>query len=229
VTAFHQAWSDPWLGNNHILLANLMDQLHAPPTDRALKPYNHSIPVIQSSGMGKSRLVDEVACMKFCFPFNLRNPDPHGQYGIGSLNYRQRTWLDLHCPAYPPSDHCISHFFQEPGYEDAIERKYTAFFVALFECAVDEVELALDGISSTSSSITERWRDYLSSGATAFAVGDNRQKFYQAVTDLAKKVQILFTKPTQTNLLCTQYARTPMTIGATAKLLPALTLIYHLS
>jgi len=83
--AAHRAWSDNWLGNSHILLANLMDELHKAPGDPQMKPYNHSISIIQSSGMGKSRLVDSVARIKFCFPFNMREPSPPGKFGrIGS-------------------------------------------------------------------------------------------------------------------------------------------------
>jgi hypothetical protein len=69
------------LGDSDILLANLMDRLRANPADPALQPYNHSIAIIQSSGMGKSRLVDSVANMKFCFPFNIRGPIGHDQFG----------------------------------------------------------------------------------------------------------------------------------------------------
>ena len=46
-----------------------------------MKPYNHSIAIIQSSGMGKSRLVDSIAERKFCFPFNIREPLGGDQYG----------------------------------------------------------------------------------------------------------------------------------------------------
>jgi hypothetical protein len=53
-----------------------MDSLHE--VDNA---YNHSIAIIQSSGMGKSRLVDRVAQIKICFPFNLRGPLNVGQFG----------------------------------------------------------------------------------------------------------------------------------------------------
>jgi hypothetical protein len=58
-----------------------MDKLRKPPADPEMKSYNHSISIIQSSGMGKSRLVDAVAKIKFCFPFNLREPLVPGNYG----------------------------------------------------------------------------------------------------------------------------------------------------
>jgi hypothetical protein len=80
VTAAHKAWSDNWLGDSDVLLANLMDRLRKNPEHPTMKPYNHSIAIIQSSGMGKSRLVDSIATMKFCFPFNIRGPSEQ-QFG----------------------------------------------------------------------------------------------------------------------------------------------------
>jgi hypothetical protein len=58
-----------------------MDRLRKKPNEAHMKPYNHSIAIIQSSGMGKSRLVDSTADLKFCFPFNIRAPLGSGQYG----------------------------------------------------------------------------------------------------------------------------------------------------
>jgi hypothetical protein len=87
VTAAHKAWSNTWLGDSHLLLADLMDRLRKKPAEASVKPYNHSIAIIQSSGMGKSRLVDAIAERKFCFPFNIRETLGSNQYGsvLGNL------------------------------------------------------------------------------------------------------------------------------------------------
>jgi hypothetical protein len=76
--AAHKAFSDNWLGNIHHLFADLMDGLHKSTEGRA---YNQTISIIQSSGFGKSTLVNKVAEIKFCFPFNIREAgfDPHGE------------------------------------------------------------------------------------------------------------------------------------------------------
>ena len=58
-----------------------MDRLRKEPAQAGMEPYNHSIAIIQSSGMGKSRLVDSIAERKFCFPFNIREHLPSGHYG----------------------------------------------------------------------------------------------------------------------------------------------------
>jgi hypothetical protein len=49
--------------------------------DRAGRYYNRSFSVVQSSGMGKSRLADHSAKSRFAFPFNLHEPLPVGSGG----------------------------------------------------------------------------------------------------------------------------------------------------
>ena len=46
--------------------------------DRGMKLYANFVPIIQSSGMGKSRLVDETAKLIFTIPFCLRGEDGGG-------------------------------------------------------------------------------------------------------------------------------------------------------
>jgi len=149
--------------------------------------------------MGKSRLTDAVARVKFCFPFNIRGVVLLGQYGKKFIQFLVTSSSLILCsPAYPPSDIDIYDFFHYPdrraGDEDEIECKYIAFFVALFECAVPELEKALDANPDPGSTIPERWHRYLGWGATADAVGRNREHFYKKVVDCAERVTIsLFT------------------------------------
>lgn len=63
------------------------------------KYYNRSFSIIQSSGMGKSRLVDYSARLRFTFPFNVHEQMPSGLKGmqlpiylsIADLLLRQHT------------------------------------------------------------------------------------------------------------------------------------------
>lgn len=190
VTAAHKAWKDEWLGNSDVLLADLMDRLRENPSDPIMKPYNHSIAIVQSSGMGKSRLVDSIANMKFCFPFNIRGPLKQGQFGSVLIVFGQPN-SDICCPAYPPSDHNVYYYFREPQLrttnDDAIlERRYLAFFAALFENVVPELKAALSEISESDRLIPEIWREYLAKGATEYSVGQNRMNFYDKVIKDAK-------------------------------------------
>jgi hypothetical protein len=61
--------------------------------------------------------------------------------------------------------------------------------VALFENAVPELQAALKQIPASDGSIAERWRKYLAIGATEYAVGPNRKKFYGKVIEDSSKVQ----------------------------------------
>jgi hypothetical protein len=65
--------------------------------DRGEKLYANFVPIIQSSGMGKSRLVDETAKLIVTIPFCLRSeldgectPRRHLQYTNLSLQATQR-------------------------------------------------------------------------------------------------------------------------------------------
>lgn len=60
------AWKHPYLGNCH---QDLLDNINA--MDRTLL-HSNTAPIIQSSGTGKSRTVDEQAKLVFTIPFNLR-------------------------------------------------------------------------------------------------------------------------------------------------------------
>jgi hypothetical protein len=100
--------------------------------------------------------------------------------------------------AYPPADPHIRTFFDKPevrqaGDQPDIERRYIAFFAALFERAI----AVLPGVLANtpeSDGIPERWRNYLSHGATSQEVGKNRKYFYEQVVEATYKVQAWFVK-----------------------------------
>ena len=47
------------------------------------REYPNCLPVIQSSGYGKSRMMDEMAKLVFTIPFNIRNPkEREGESGM---------------------------------------------------------------------------------------------------------------------------------------------------
>jgi hypothetical protein len=68
---------------------------------------------------------------------------------------------------------------------------YLAFFAALFECAVPELQTLLDQHQVDADSISGTWRKHLAVGATEHIVGQNREEFYKKVKHAATlKVQI---------------------------------------
>lgn len=69
-TATEEAWTTPFRGNGAALFRLELDRMNE---DRGEKLYANFVPIIQSSGMGKSRLVDETAKLVFTLPFCFRS------------------------------------------------------------------------------------------------------------------------------------------------------------
>ena len=64
------AWVTPFVGDVHHVLAKDINEMNAA---RSGESYRNFLPIIQSSGMGKSRTVDQLATEIFTLPFNLRS------------------------------------------------------------------------------------------------------------------------------------------------------------
>ena len=64
-----KAWDMEYKGNADKLF---IQALHIMNTDRDRRIYDNFVPIVQSSGMGKSRMADEAAKYIFTLPFNLR-------------------------------------------------------------------------------------------------------------------------------------------------------------
>jgi hypothetical protein len=67
------AWRVPYQGNYSNLLEKCITQMNSTRTYE--HTYSNFIPIVQSSGTGKSRLVDQVAKAIFTIPFNLRSTE----------------------------------------------------------------------------------------------------------------------------------------------------------
>ncbi|KAG9089296.1 hypothetical protein FS749_001444 [Ceratobasidium sp. UAMH 11750] len=103
-----KAWGVPFVGPAAELLRQAMDQMN---TKRRDANYANFLPIVQSSGMGKSRTVDELARRVFTLSFNLRPTTDHTGYPRGDpdvlkgLSAWSRTARQLR------SRHCI--FFEQ--------------------------------------------------------------------------------------------------------------------
>ena len=76
-SASRRAWGADYLGGTAELLERIAISATTDP-EFTLHPYTNQISIIQSSGTGKSRAVDELAKKLFTFPFNLRKLDSPG-------------------------------------------------------------------------------------------------------------------------------------------------------
>ncbi|KAG8702164.1 hypothetical protein FRC11_011643, partial [Ceratobasidium sp. 423] len=136
------------------------------------KLYNKTISIIQSSGMGKSRLVHEVANQVFTIPANLREELPEGS------------------KAYPPSDGKLRSYFgnHELKSDDLLQAEYAILLKHIFILAASEVSVAIKG---REGSVASAWADHLKKGQSDDEVGIYRQKFYTKAVDEAYKVSLL--------------------------------------
>jgi hypothetical protein len=63
------AWGRPYLGDAHQILLKAIDDLH---NLSSIRSYAKIIPIVQSSGTGKSKTVDRIATERLLFPMCLR-------------------------------------------------------------------------------------------------------------------------------------------------------------
>ncbi|RDB30775.1 hypothetical protein Hypma_005735 [Hypsizygus marmoreus] len=136
-----KAWKDPYQGAWSNLFVRALDDInHKRPRG---EDYSNFLPIVQSSGTGKSRLVDEAAKEIFVIPFNLR---PAGD----------RT-------GYPNPDVSVRDFLTKMN--DAgqnyyyLQMRYLIFFKNLFKM-VDE-EVGKMEKQPTRAALASAWRDKL--------------------------------------------------------------------
>jgi hypothetical protein len=74
-----EAWNTEYRGGSAQSLLQLIDDVHNQPVERR---YAKVVPMIQSSGTGKSKTVDEIAKTRILFPLCLREDIGVGYFGI---------------------------------------------------------------------------------------------------------------------------------------------------
>lgn len=87
------AWNTPYAGNAAEILYRIIEGMKKNKWSRSAdenRDYGNTAAIVQSSGAGKSRMVDEAARLVFTFPFNLR-PDTASQ--CESQCYPQRDMI----------------------------------------------------------------------------------------------------------------------------------------
>jgi hypothetical protein len=111
------AWVQEYRGDYATIMLNNVDDLPRS------QDYPNCIPLIQSSGYGKSRLMDELAKLVFTIPLNIRNPEEHKE------------------GAYPPADPVVWKYLCKTDIRqaDEAERLVALFFNNLFLQVADGV------------------------------------------------------------------------------------------
>ncbi|CAE6442181.1 unnamed protein product [Rhizoctonia solani] len=135
--------------------------------------YNKSIAIIQSSGMGKSRLVQESASEVFTIPANLREGLPQ------------------HIKAYPPPDATLRSYFE--NHEFKSDKLLQAEYAILLKCIFDEAISTVPAVvgDRKGRELARAWSSYLDDGQSDESVGENRLNFYKKVIQAAEGVGLL--------------------------------------
>ena len=89
--ASRTAWGTPFVGEYHKYLYKwIMDVKAGKTSSRSSGPYRNILPIIQSSGTGKSRLAHEVASLIFTLPLNVHGRLENKSSGeLSSHNVRE--------------------------------------------------------------------------------------------------------------------------------------------
>ncbi|KAH9175272.1 hypothetical protein EDB89DRAFT_349519 [Lactarius sanguifluus] len=154
-----RSWWTPFAGE-HVLEA-LTD--HIAEERRKKGSYVPSCSIVQSSGMGKSHLIDEFSKTNFLIPINLHRSGARG---------------------FPPPDDAVRDLLTQPnpvGRNKTFVRSLH-FLVALFQRAANVITNDLKGASSRSERI-RRFREFMTDGQTMSSVGTKRRKFYKEIVD----------------------------------------------
>jgi len=180
-SAVIRAWSLEYHGNAHKILLQAIDQLHGLAIELN---YAKLIPIVQSSGMGKSKTADQVATERILFPICLRENIGKNYFGAyhgfsivggGSITF---------APAYPPTDQVVrDHLMSAPATTKEVGTKqyFRSFLSSLFETArLQVVRLFPNNKLYDYAYMVKAFYDL-------FADPSQRNCFYESVISNAKK------------------------------------------
>ncbi|KAF9810325.1 hypothetical protein IEO21_07013 [Rhodonia placenta] len=157
------AWTSPYVGDAHTTLLENVREINS---SRGMNPYANSMPLLQSSGMGKSRTVDELAKDIFVIPLNVR---------------REATGYP-----FPHSDPDIYDYLVSANYKtwEVTMLAYYNFFFHLFSGIREEIRTHLKGPYPSQKELAQAWRTHL---APVNSQEDRRMTLYaQMMRDATK-------------------------------------------
>ncbi|KDN34681.1 hypothetical protein RSAG8_12230, partial [Rhizoctonia solani AG-8 WAC10335] len=140
------------------------------------RPYNWSISVVQSSGMGKSRMVEESGNTVFTIPINIRE----------KLSHSRMT--------YPPPDESMRQFFtnRQEQSDEWQQADYAILLLVLFTKSRELAHRLFPRLVGQELALA--WAEYLKEEQTETKVGRSRQRFYAEVVEAAEQVSSIAKK-----------------------------------
>ncbi|PSR72358.1 hypothetical protein PHLCEN_2v11764 [Hermanssonia centrifuga] len=151
------AWDVEYVGDSHEVLLETLRAMNK----SAHAKYSNILPIVQSSGMGKSRCVHEAARFVFTLPLNTRPVEESS--------------------GYPPSDSQVFTYFRDAtrGMITEARAACCAFLKALFSSSIKFLESNLSTNFGTSQELALAWRGLLQ---------DQRSELYADVCLEAKRL-----------------------------------------
>ncbi|QRV93156.1 G2/mitotic-specific cyclin cdc13 [Ceratobasidium sp. AG-Ba] len=174
---FKSAFKERYLEDvDDVFIQSLNDtrRLYSLSATSAERPYNWSIAVIQSSGTGKSRMMDQVGNKVFTIPINLRE---------------EVTTADGMNAAFPPPDDVLREYFvaRMQLTDEEQQGDYAVFLLALFDKTLRTIQRHWKGMEK--GGLASSWANYMRQGLTIKATGKKRANFYAAVISDAESLR----------------------------------------
>ncbi|KAF8319201.1 hypothetical protein F5887DRAFT_378307 [Amanita rubescens] len=157
------SWERPYHGRAAEALWTHIRKHYRP--DDTTASYVHFCSVVQSSGTGKSRTVDELGKKHFSIPINLRDAKFTG--------------------GYPPADHEVRDFLTKKGTEGESYRRACRFIDALFQHTDHILKKEFDPKLKIEE-VACKFRMRMTEGQTMTMHNEFRRQFYQQVVQIAK-------------------------------------------
>jgi len=181
--ATERSWEHPFKGEAAEALWEHIKAHYNPADDSA---YKHYAAIVQSSGMGKSRTVDELAKDHFVIPLNLREAKSTGACGLSPLGSRDSALIFL--SGYPPPDHRVHEYLTtaQAGSQHAYIRA-VAFLGALFQHTAETLpdpKSSLDYVR-----FARRFRSLMTEGQKMMECNQFRVNFYNRVIEKATMLE----------------------------------------
>jgi hypothetical protein len=163
-----KSWEVPFIGTR-VLYA--LEQ-HIVAEKKKTLAYAPCCSIVQSSGMGKSRLLDEFSKKHFLIPINLCRKEASGKYDPPSLLSWSVIYMFL---VFPPPDHVIRDLLTHCDNDGMLH-----FLTVLFETTTTVITNDLKEARSRSERIT-KFREFMKEGQSTTGVGKKRRDFYTRI------------------------------------------------
>ncbi|CAE6508121.1 unnamed protein product [Rhizoctonia solani] len=172
-SSLQSAFEEPYIGIAHQCFVDALNRYSQRNEGEATsRLYNKSVSVIQSSGMGKSRMVDEAANMVFTIPANLREDLPEGM------------------ESYPPPDKALRSYFEnhESKSDELLQAEYAILLTEIFNVVASKVPTVVGDLKGSESAAV--WAEHLrfkKRQGPERVKSHPREEFYRSVAKKARK------------------------------------------